>query len=52
MRGKEMRKSSALAMIAVALVLMGLTALSAGAAAMAPTVEHFHFTSDPFTANT
>jgi hypothetical protein len=38
-------------MIAAALLLMGLMASSTGAAATAPTVEHFHFTSDPFTDN-
>jgi len=44
-----MRKVSALATIAAALVLMGLTASSAAAAP--PFVEHTHFTSEPFTTN-
>jgi hypothetical protein len=44
-----MRKVSALATIAAALVLMGLTASSAAAAP--PFIEHTHFTSEPFTDN-
>jgi hypothetical protein len=43
-----MRKASVLATIAAAAMLMGLMASSAGATATAPTVEHFHFTSDPY----
>jgi hypothetical protein len=43
-----MRKASALATIAAAAMLMGLMASSAGATATAPTVEHFHFTSDSY----
>jgi hypothetical protein len=43
-----MRKASALATIAAAAMLMGLMASGAGATATAPTVEHFHFTSDPY----
>lgn len=46
-----MRKASALAMVAAGLVLVGLMASSTGAAATPPTVQHFHFTSDPFTDN-
>jgi len=46
-----MRKAPVLAMVAAAIVLVGLMASSTGAAATAPTVEHFHFTSDPFTDN-
>jgi hypothetical protein len=44
-----MRKASALATIAAAAMLMGLMASSAGATAR--TVEHFHFTSDPYPSN-
>jgi hypothetical protein len=46
-----MRKASALTTIAAAIVLMGLMSSSAGATATAPTVEHFHFTSDPYPTN-
>lgn len=46
-----MRKASALATIAAGLVLMGLMASGAGATATAPTVQHFHFTSDPYPSN-
>jgi hypothetical protein len=46
-----MRKASVLATIAAAAMLIGLMASSAGATATGPTVEHFHFTSDPYPSN-
>jgi hypothetical protein len=45
-----MRKFMALVGLSAAL-LMGLMASSAGATATAPTVQHFHFTSDPYPDN-